>query len=74
MHCRPAADSPGCTPLKLYQNNSLVESHGHRDIVKFHVSSDGCDYLGQVIVIPEMTAKKIKAMKNKEWMEFLQND
>ena len=36
------------------------------------------DYLGQLIVTPEMVAKKIKAMKDNkspevEWMEFLQN-
>ena len=35
------------------------------------------DYLGQLIVTPEMVTKKIKAMNyNKnylEWMEFLQN-
>ena len=34
------------------------------------------DYLEQLIVTPEMVAKKIKAMKDNkspEWMEFLQN-
>ena len=33
------------------------------------------DYLGQIIVTPEIVTKKIKAMKiinHREWMEFLQ--
>ena len=34
------------------------------------------DYLGPLIVTPEIVAKKIKEMKDNkspEWMEFLQN-
>ena len=31
------------------------------------------DYLGQLIVIPEMVAKQIKAINHLKWMECLQN-